>query len=59
MDTSASQLDLFVDSAAVAGDEKDRILDEIADFDVSGSTPLEAMLLVTRLQEELRSSGGK
>ena len=59
MDTSASQLDLFVDSAAVEGDEKDRILDEIADFDVSGSTPLEAMLLVTRLQEELRSSGGK
>ena len=55
MSASASQLDLFVDSGAVSSDARDEILDQIADFDVSSSTPLDAMILITKLQERLKA----
>ena len=58
MDLSTDQLDLFVDTSAAGEQDKDRILDEIIDFDLTSSTPLEAMVKIGRLQEEIRALSG-
>ncbi len=56
---SASQLDLFVDTAAIKEDEKSSLLDEISDFDISSSTPLEALMLISQLQKKISDSSKK
>lgn len=48
------QLDLFTDTSAMDDDFRTHIIDELADFDVTSSTPLEAMMLISRLQNEVR-----
>lgn len=49
------QLDLFVDTSTADNSALDSILDELMDFDVSTSTPLEALVKLGKLQEEARS----
>lgn len=59
MDIFADQLDLFVDTSRAGDQDKDRILDEIVDFDLSSSTPLEAMVMMGRLQDEVKALSKK
>lgn len=53
MNINDSQLDLFVDTSNVANSDKDHLIDEISDFDISNSTPLDALVLVQKLQSEI------
>ena len=59
MDIFADQLDLFVDTSRAGDQDKDRILDQIVDFDLSSSTPLEAMVMMGRLQDEVKALSKK
>ena len=60
MNINDSQLDLFVDTNNVSSSDKDHLIDEISDFDISNSTPLDALLLVQKLQSEIKEmSAGK
>ena len=54
MNINESQLDLFVDTNNVSSSDKDHLIDEISDFDISNSTPLDALLLVQKLQSEIK-----
>ncbi len=56
---ASSQLDLFVDTAAIQEDEKSTLLDEISDFDISSSTPLEALMFVSQLQKKINEYSKK
>ena len=53
MNINDSQLDLFVDTSNVANSDKEHLIDEISDFDISNSTPLDALVLVQKLQSEI------
>ncbi len=59
LETKDSQLDLFVDTSSAKEGRLDAIVDAITDFDVSASTPLDALNLVCRLQKELSALGGE
>ena len=53
------QLDLFTDTSEIESKEVDKILDSIMDFDVSSSTPIEALLLLSKLQSEIQNLSKK
>ena len=50
---SSSQLDLFIDATSAENSELNSLLDDLMDFDVSSSTPIEAMNLVSQLQKKV------
>ena len=50
---SSSQLDLFIDATSAENSELNSLLDDLMDFDVSSSTPIEAMNLVCQLQKKV------
>ena len=56
LSTNTSQLDLFVDTTALSEDFKSEIIDELSDFDLSSSTPIEAMMLLSKLQKKIEES---
>ena len=48
------QLDLFVDTAKVNDGEAIKILDEIADFDLDNSSPLDALMFIKALKDKIK-----
>ncbi len=53
------QLDLFTDTSALDEKSEQKIIDEVMDFDLQSSTPMQAMMLIDRLQDEIRKKGNK
>lgn len=52
---NTDQLDLFVDTTKIEEDYKSEIIDALADFDTLTSTPIEAIVLINKLQEKLKN----
>ena len=53
----ADQLDLFTDTSALGNDAEHEIIDSVMDFDIQSSTPMEALMFLDRLQNEIRKKG--
>ena len=53
------QLDLFTDTSEIESKEVDKIIDQVMDFDVSSSTPIDALLLLSKLQGEIQNISKK
>lgn len=51
--SDSEQFDLFTDTSKLDNSEINSIVDKIMDFDVSSSTPIDALLLVSKLQSEI------
>ena len=56
---ASQQLDLFTDTSEIENREIDKLIDKIMDFDVSSSTPIDALLLVSKLQSEIQNNSKK
>ena len=51
-----NQLDLFVDTGKVKDTESTKLLDSIVDYDIDNSSPLEALLFLKKLKDEVKQS---
>lgn len=56
---ASQQLDLFTDTSEIENKEIDKLIDMIMDFDVTSSTPIDALLLVSKLQSEIQNNSKK
>lgn len=51
-----NQLDLFVDTGKVRDSEATKLLDSIVDYDIDNSSPLDALLFLKQLKDEVKQS---
>ena len=45
------------DTSALGNDAEHEIIDSVMDFDIQSSTPMEALMFLDRLQNEIRKKG--
>ncbi|MGN0905573.1 MAG: DNA mismatch repair protein MutS [Bullifex sp.] len=53
------QFDLFTDTSALGDDGEHEIADSLMDFDIQSSTPMQAVMFIDRLQNEIREKSRK
>ncbi|MBR1919382.1 MAG: DNA mismatch repair protein MutS [Spirochaetales bacterium] len=58
LEDETGQMDLFTDTGKSDEDFRSRAMDEILDLDITGMTPLDALMFLSSLQEKIRKELG-